>query len=269
MNKKRAAAVAVVALGVLPFYACSNSEQAAYMERPSIEANALEAEQAEQEFAELAAQESAGEDTHASTKGHGDTHGKKEKTEAKAVAKHETPKADKRKPAHETSHEPVKAEKVAKAEIKSEKKSEKKLEKKSEHHGDDHAVAAHKPEPKSAHKPESKAVAHAAPAKVETHAKTETHATTRKVASVPQTGSASSVWVVQLGAFRIKENAEKLTATLKTNGYPVLMRPMNHSKNGQLFVVSLEPTPNKAEAQKWQQELKTKSFDTNLVLRKD
>lgn len=193
--KKKSAAFVVVALGVLPFYACSNSEQAAYMERTSIEANALEAEQAEQEFAELAAKESAGEDTHSS---HGATEGKKEKSATKKVAKQEAPKTEKRKPAHEPGHTP-----------------------------------------------------------------------SRKVASVQQTGSQSSVWVVQLGAFRVKENAEKLTTKLKTNGYPVMMRPMNHSKNGELFVVSLEPTPNKAEAQKWQQELKTKSFDTNLVFRKD
>jgi cell division septation protein DedD len=212
---KKSTVIAVVAMGVLPFYACSNSEQSAYMDRPSIEANALEAEQAEQEFAELAAKEAAGGDTHASQKvkrevaaekAHGKTDAKKAgkreakkdaKPEAKAVAKHDTVKIEKKKESHPPEH------------------------------------------------------------------------TGRKVASVTQTGSSSAVWVVQLGAFRVKENAEKLTQKLKTGGYPVIMQPLNHSKNGQLYVVALEPTPNKAEAKKWQSDLKAKSYETNIVFRKD
>lgn len=194
---KKSVVIAVVALGVMPFYACSNSEQA-YMERPSIEANALEAEQAEQEFAELAAKESAGEETHKNSHT-GKVVASKTKVTGKKVAKNETPKVEKRK----TTHPPEKGG-----------------------------------EP------------------------------TRKVASVPvtQTGSHSKVWVVQLGAFRVKENAEKLTAKLKTGGFPVIMHPLNHSKNGQLYVVALEPTPNRTEAQKWQSDLKSKSYDTNIVL---
>lgn len=237
--KKKSAAVVVVALGVLPFYACSNSEQAAYMERPSIEANALEAEQAEQEFAELAAKEAAGEDTHVQGKAEKKALTKSEKKSAKtetSVAKHDAPKAEKKKPAHDPGHKAETVKAVAKVQ-----KQEAPKHEAPKHEAPTKAVAAHA---------------------VESNV-------TRKPASVHQTGATSSVWVVQLGAFRVKENAEKLTAKLKTNGYPVLMRAMNHSKNGELFVVSLEPTPNKSEAQKWQQELKTKSFDTNLVFRKD
>ena len=226
---KKSVVVAVVALGVMPFYACSNSEQA-YMERPSIEANALEAEQAEQEFAELAQKESAGEDTHT---GHtGKVVASKSKATGKKVAKNDAPKVEKKK----TTHPP-------------EKMADKATTKMAAHATTKTVVAAHDTKHETKH---------------------ET-APTRKVASVPvvQTGSHSKVWVVQLGAFRVKENAEKLTAKLKTGGYPVIMHPLNHSKNGQLYVVALEPTPNRTEAQKWQSDLKSKSYDTNIVLHKE
>lgn len=57
------------------------------------------------------------------------------------------------------------------------------------------------------------------------------------------------VYVVQFGAFKVKENAEKYLAKLKGEGLPVMMKPLHHSKNGDMFVVRLEPTPNRAEAE--------------------
>jgi cell division septation protein DedD len=67
---------------------------------------------------------------------------------------------------------------------------------------------------------------------------------TRKPASAKE-----MVYVVQFGAFKVKENAEKYLAKLKGDGFPVMMKPLHHSKNGDMFVVRLEPTPNRAEAE--------------------
>jgi cell division protein FtsN len=175
---KKSFFVALFAFAMLPFSSCSNnSEQAAYMQNPTAEANAKEAEQAEEEFAKLASKEETGV----------------------KVGKTST-QENKRKPAS--------------------------------------------------------AVAHSAVAHKEAH-----HAV--------EDSSTQKVWTVQLGAFKMKENAEKLTAKLKTDGFPVMMREMNHSKNGELYLVHLEPTPNKTEAEKWQSDLKLKAFDSTLTSRRD
>jgi cell division septation protein DedD len=168
---KKSAVIAMFAFAMLPFSACSNnSEQAAYMQSPKAEENAREAEQAEEEFAQLASKEE--------------------------------PKTGKSKTAtHETKRKPASAKEVH------------------------HAVA--------------------------------------------QTGSNQKVWTVQLGAFKVKENAEKLAAKLKGDGFPVLMLGKDQSKGGELYLVHLEPTPNKSEAEKWQTDLKLKSFDSTLTSKRD
>ncbi len=61
--------------------------------------------------------------------------------------------------------------------------------------------------------------------------------------------SRGGVYVVQVGAFKVKENAEKLSAKLKDAGYPVQMQTIEHSKNGLLHLVRFEPTANRAEAE--------------------
>lgn len=179
---KKSAILTLIVFGLLPFSACNNSEQSGYMKTTSAEDNAREAEEAEQEYADLAAKTESTEKT-----GGKKTHGEK----AKKVASHETKKSD-RTPA---SKEPA-------------------------HHA---AVTPHD----------------------------------------------AGLWVVQLGAFKVKTNAEKLTSKLKDGGFPVVMRSMNHSKNGELFLVHLEPTPNRNEAEKWQSDLKLKSFDSTIISRHD
>lgn len=76
------------------------------------------------------------------------------------------------------------------------------------------------------------------------------HQVERQPASVAATThGAGSLYIVQVGAFKVKENAEKLTAKLKDAGFPVRLQSMMHSKSGELHLVRFEPTPNKAEAQ--------------------
>jgi cell division septation protein DedD len=171
---KKSVAVVLFAFAMLPFSACSSSgDQAAYMTSSTAEQNAREAEQAEEEFAQLA-------------------------------SKTATPKA--------------------KAKTKTA----------------EHKAVVEKREPASAHETKHKASA-----------------------------SSERVYTVQLGAFRVKENAEKLTAKLKGEGFPVMMIGKEGSKSGELYLVHLEPTPNKTEAEKWQTDLKLKSFDSTLTSKRD
>ena len=78
--------------------------------------------------------------------------------------------------------------------------------------------------------------------------------------------AANSLFVVQIGAFKVRENAEKLTKKLKDDGFPVRMQSMNHSRNGELHLVRFEPSPNRAEAQEVMEKLKEKESLTGQLL---
>lgn len=83
--------------------------------------------------------------------------------------------------------------------------------------------------------------------------KKEGHEAHRRPASV-----AGGVYVVQVGAFKIKENAEKLQEKLNSAGYHVEMQTMNHSRNGLLHLVRSLPTANRAEAETMLEDLHAK-----------
>lgn len=84
----------------------------------------------------------------------------------------------------------------------------------------------------------------------------------------PASKRTGSVYIVQAGAFKVKENAEKFQARLKADGFPVIMRPMEHSKNGSLYVVRMEPTTNRTEAEALKKALKEKvSVEGHIIKR--
>lgn len=82
----------------------------------------------------------------------------------------------------------------------------------------------------------------------------------------PASSGKNHVFIVQVGAFRVKENAERLHTKLKSEGFPVIMREMQHSRNGHLYLVRLEPTPNRQEAETLAASLKTKSEMTPAII---
>jgi DedD protein len=93
--------------------------------------------------------------------------------------------------------------------------------------------------------------------------KSEQHGAVAKVAtdtSVKRHPASVSggVYVVQVGAFKVKENAEKLQEKLNSAGYHVEMQTMNHSRNGLLHLVRLTPTTNRAEAETMLEDLHAK-----------
>lgn len=103
--------------------------------------------------------------------------------------------------------------------------------------GEEKVVASHE----THDKPTPKKVAHA-----------ETKPRARKPAS------AGGVFVVQVGAFKVKENAERLHQKLSSAGYQVETQMIEHSKNGTLHLVRFHPTSNRAEAQTMIEDLQTK-----------
>lgn len=107
---------------------------------------------------------------------------------------------------------------------------------------------------KAEKKAEKKAVAEKAPAHQDKQAAAGDHKpTARRPASM-----AGGVFVVQVGAFKVKENAEKLQAKLKDAGYPVELSSIEHSKNGLLHLVRFSPTQNRAEAETVIEDLQSK-----------
>lgn len=82
----------------------------------------------------------------------------------------------------------------------------------------------------------------------------------------PASKAGAVVYVVQAGAFKLKENAEGFHNRLKNSGFPVFLHQLNHSKNGPLFLVRFEPTKSVEEANARIKSLKEKSaVDAQLI----
>jgi cell division protein FtsN len=101
--------------------------------------------------------------------------------------------------------------------------------------------------------------------KVKVKAKKASKTTDATAAKHRQPASVSGSYIVQVGAFRVKENAEKLNTKLQGIGYKSTLQAMNHSKNGQLYLVQMEPSKNRADAESLALKLKENSFDSQIV----
>jgi cell division septation protein DedD len=88
--------------------------------------------------------------------------------------------------------------------------------------------------------------------------------TTKKNRAPAAARETVSSFIVSIGAYRIKENAEKIFNQLKTEGFPVTLQAKG--KEGNLYLVQLTPTSDKEQAQKWADQLKTKSSIAAQIL---
>lgn len=66
-------------------------------------------------------------------------------------------------------------------------------------------------------------------------------------------------YAVQIGAFKVKENAEKMVQELQHKGFATELRQIDHSKHGHLFLVQLTPVAQKNEADRLAVELSQKA----------
>lgn len=293
MKKICLIAGSIVTIGFMS--ACTNETEtkASHSVSSEAEKNALEAEQAELELAKLAELQRQSEPQVAKSGGR-----KPASTEPAKVVKADKPEKKKKVEAAKPETK-VGALKALEANAAQAAKAEKKAAAKK-------AVVAESPQamakkeiaaeasvlkPAAAAPAVVPAVAHEAPkaeAKVEpavVHAAqpapqpaSEPKAVTTVAANVTAPAAkiskpakaAASVYIVQVGAFRIKDNALKLEEKLKGSGFPVRMKEVNHSKNGLLYVVQFEPTPNRDEADAWRSQVKAKaSLESQLVSRPD
>ena len=212
------AAVGVVVLSTMN--ACSPSDRSTAAREEVIAQNALDAERAEEQLAK------EGDKT--------PDHGAKAADHGAKAAEHGAKTADHGAKAQKTAAVP-KQPKVKPEQAKPEHKTaavDAKAEPKHDAKHDNEKTPA-------AHLAENELAGHASPA--------------RKPASV-----SGGTYVVQVGAFRVKENAEKLQAKLKEAGYKVDMQTVEHSKNGLLHLVRFEPTKNRAEAETMVEDLHAK-----------
>jgi type IV pilus assembly protein PilF len=58
----------------------------------------------------------------------------------------------------------------------------------------------------------------------------------------------AATYIVQVGSFLEKENAEKLRGKLSSQGYEAVVRPFSHQSLGKIFVVQLKPVDNATRA---------------------
>lgn len=74
-------------------------------------------------------------------------------------------------------------------------------------------------------------------------------------------------YVVHVGAFRVKDNAERLLSRLQADGFPAALRHINHSKNGELYVVHLTPVKTRDAALELQGAVEKKMSASTQVVR--
>ena len=64
----------------------------------------------------------------------------------------------------------------------------------------------------------------------------------------PAATGAKTSYVVQVGSFKDKQNAEEMKQSLAKRGYEVVIKPLAHSKLGQLYVVQTAPVAEVSKA---------------------
>lgn len=97
-----------------------------------------------------------------------------------------------------------------------------------------------------------------APASKETAktAKTESKGMGKKSPKAPVAASAETVYVVQVGTFKVEDNADRLEKVLKDKGLPAFKKKVEREGGVVLYAVRLEPTPTHSEAEKFVASLK-------------
>ena len=70
------------------------------------------------------------------------------------------------------------------------------------------------------------------------------------------TSPAETVYVVQIGVFKVEANADRLEKTLKDKGLPVMKKKIEREGGEVLYMVRMEPTPTRTEAEHFVASLK-------------
>lgn len=96
----------------------------------------------------------------------------------------------------------------------------------------------------------------------------------RKPASQGKKGKAAtgssknkeSIYLVQVGTFKVEENATKILEKLKSAGLPAFQKKIERANGDTFYTVRIEPTPNRTEAEKFLASAKEATGQTPLIL---
>ncbi|MDZ4081462.1 MAG: SPOR domain-containing protein [Bdellovibrionales bacterium] len=92
----------------------------------------------------------------------------------------------------------------------------------------------------------------------------------RKPASQGKKGKANtgkeSIYLVQVGTFKVEQNATKILEKLKSAGLPAFQKKIERPNGETFFAVRIEPTPNRTEAEKFLASAKEATGQMPLIL---
>lgn len=78
--------------------------------------------------------------------------------------------------------------------------------------------------------------------------------------------SKESIFLVQVGTFKVEENATKILEKLKSAGLPAFQKKIESADGQTFFAVRIEPTPNRTEAEKFLASAKEATGQMPLIL---
>lgn len=78
--------------------------------------------------------------------------------------------------------------------------------------------------------------------------------------------SKESIYLVQVGTFKVEENATKILEKLKRAGLPAFQKKIERAGGETLFAVRIEPTPNRTEAEGFLASAKEATGQAPLIL---
>ncbi len=110
----------------------------------------------------------------------------------------------------------------------------------------------------------TKSEAEIAQAALDAEAAEEELTRTRKPAS--KSANRESVYVVQVGTFRVEANAQKVLGQLKAAGLPAFQKRIERDSENVLYTVRFEPTPSKTEAEKFVEHAKSLTGQNAMIL---
>lgn len=90
--------------------------------------------------------------------------------------------------------------------------------------------------------------------------------TGRTAAPPRKPASKESIFVVQVGTFKIESNARSLVESLKSTGLPVIQKKIQRANGDVLYTVRIEPTPSREEAEKFVATVKSAVGVNALIL---
>lgn len=76
----------------------------------------------------------------------------------------------------------------------------------------------------------------------------------------------AAVYLVQVGTFKIQDNAKKVEQKLKSVGLPAFQKKIERQNGTVLYAVRIEPTPNRMEAEKFVASAKSATGESPLIL---